>query len=98
MPDILAILVSERDKLNRAIAAFGGDVSSVIGRLTKSVAQGKRTASLEARARMAAAQKARWAKAKVKPRKRGPVKMSDEAKAKISKAMKARWAARKKAS
>jgi NUMOD3 motif len=96
MPDILAILVSERDKLNRAIEAFGGEVSNAIVRLTKSAAPGKRTVSPEARAKMAAAQKARWANVKVTPRKRGPVKMSDEAKAKISKAMKARWAARKK--
>jgi len=102
MPDILAILVSERDKLNRAIEAFGGEVGNAIIRFTKvskpgKRAPGKRTMSAEARAKIAAAQKARWAKVKAMPRRRGPLKMSAEAKAKISKAKKAWWAAKRKA-
>jgi len=101
MPDILAILVSERNKLNRAIEAFGGEIGHAIIRFTESAksnkrASGKKPMSPEARARIAAAQRARWAKVKATPRKRGPLKMSAEAKAKISKAMKARWAAKKK--
>lgn len=96
MPDMLAMLISERDKLNRAIQAFGGEVSKATARLTKTVASSKRTLSHEVRARIAAAQKARWAKVKATPRKRGPLKMSAEAKAKISKAKKAWWAAKKK--
>jgi hypothetical protein len=100
MPDILGMLISERNKLNRAIEALGGEVGNAIIRLTKvgkpgKRASGKRTMSAEARAKIAAAQKARWAKVKATPRKRGPFTMSAEAKAKISKAMKARWAAKK---
>jgi len=101
MPDILAMLISERDKLNRAIEALGGEVGNAIIRLTKSAkpekaASSKRPISAEARAKMAAAQKARWAKVKAASRQRGPLKMSAEAKAKISKAKKAWWAAKKK--
>jgi hypothetical protein len=36
MSDILAILAAERDKLNRAIEALGGEVGNAIIRLTKS--------------------------------------------------------------
>jgi choline dehydrogenase-like flavoprotein len=103
MPDILAILISERDKLNRAIEAFGGEIGNAVIRLTKvgnpaKRSGSKRTISAEARARMAAAQKARWAKAKVTIPKKGPFKMSAEAKAAISRAKKAWWAAKKKGS
>jgi len=35
MSDILALLVSERNKLNRAIEALGGDLGHAIIRLTK---------------------------------------------------------------
>jgi hypothetical protein len=101
MPDILAMLVSERNKLNRAIEALGGDLGKAIIRLTKAGTHGKRpksrrTMSAEARARIAAAQKARWARARGqsgamgKPRKK--FTMSPEAKAKIAAAQKARWA------
>jgi hypothetical protein len=95
MPDILEMLTAERDKLNRAIEALGGQVGSAIIRLTKT---GKRKPmSAAARARIAAGQRARWAKAKVQSAERSVKKfvMSAEARAKISKAMKARWAAKK---
>ena len=72
--------------------------------------KGKRTMSAAGRAKIAAAQKARWAKinGKASPKKAAPAKaavkaapkkkvMSPEAKAKIAAAMKARWAAKKKA-
>lgn len=56
---ILAALKNERDKLNRAIAALSG----VAGGGQSSA---KRTLSAAARARISAAQKARWAKLKKK--------------------------------
>jgi hypothetical protein len=62
MPDILAILTAERDKLNRAIEALGGEIGHATIRLTKQENPGKRIVSAAARAKMAAAQKARWAK------------------------------------
>jgi hypothetical protein len=62
MPDILEMLTAERDKLNRAIEALGGQVGSAIIRMTKTGR--KRHVSAAARAKMAAAQRARWAKVK----------------------------------
>ncbi len=68
--------------------------------------RGKRTMSPDARARIAAAQRARWAKVKGAPaapakvaaaqpaKKRG---LSPEGRARIVAALKARWAAKKKA-
>ena len=65
----------------------------------------KRTMSAAGRARIAEAQKARWAKTKgssspskasAKPAPKSTA-VSDERRAKLSAAMKARWAARKKA-
>jgi hypothetical protein len=101
VPDILAMLVSERNKLNRAIEALGGEVGNAVVPPTKPAkpdkpSSSKRTVSPEVRARMAVAQEARWAKAEETPRRRGPLKMSAEAKAKMSKAKKAWWAAKKK--
>ncbi len=69
---------------------------------------GRRTMSPEARERIAAAQRARWAKSKgtsnssaasassIKPAKKGKRTMSPETKAKMAAAMKARWAAAKR--
>jgi hypothetical protein len=92
MPDILEMLTVERDKLNRAIEVLGGQVGSAIIRATA------RRKTSAARARIAAGQRARWAKAKVQSAEESVKKfvMSAAAKAKISKAMKARWAAKKK--
>jgi hypothetical protein len=68
----------------------------------KAVKSGKRTMSPEARARIAAAQRARWAKSKgttakapvaAPKKKRG--KLSPEGRAKIVAALKARWAAKR---
>ncbi len=62
---------------------------------------GKRTMSAEARARIAAAQRARWAKSKgtVKASIAAPTKrkgkLSPEGRAKIVAALKARWAAKR---
>jgi len=64
-------------------------------------ANGKRTMSASARARIGAAQKARWAKVKgkkaAKPAGAGRRKMSPAARAKIAAAAKARWAKAKAA-
>jgi hypothetical protein len=62
-------------------------------------ANGKRTMSASARARIAAAQKARWAKVKGKQAAKpaGRRRMSAAAKAKIAAAAKARWAKAKAA-
>lgn len=69
---------------------------------------GRRTMSAEARERIAAAQRARWAKSKdsadsgtasvksSRPGKKGKRTMSPETKAKMAAAMKARWAAAKR--
>jgi hypothetical protein len=65
------------------------------------VASGKRTMSASARARIAAAQKARWAKVKGKKPAvsagTGRRKMSPAARAKLAAAAKARWAKAKAA-
>jgi len=61
---------------------------------------GKRTMSVSARAKIAAAQKARWAKVKGKKAAKpaaGRRKMSPAARAKIAAAAKARWAKAKAA-
>jgi len=57
---VLATLKKERDKLNRAIVALSGSASSSGG--------GRRKLSAEARERIAAAQRKRWAKFKAKKR------------------------------
>jgi hypothetical protein len=63
----------------------------------------KRTMSPESRARIAAAQKARWAKLKGKSAPEAPAKprkkkggLTPEGRARLAASMKARWAARKK--
>jgi hypothetical protein len=91
MPDILEILTAERDKLNRAIEALSVGIGTALGRMARLE---KRTMSAAARARISAAQKARWAKAKgqvavAKPNKRA---MSPEARARIAAGARARWA------
>ena len=104
--DIVAILRSERDRvarqlkrLNAALTAFAG---SYVG---NSSGRGRRRLNAAARARIAAAQRARWAK--IKGRKseasatagarKGKRTMSAAAKAKIAAAQRARWAKIKKA-
>ncbi len=67
--------------------------------VSKQGKKGKRTFSAESRAKMAAAQKARWAKAGAVTSEEKPVKkakgkrtLSPEAKARIGEAQKKRWA------
>jgi hypothetical protein len=92
MPDILAMLTSERDKLNRAIEALGGEIGHAIIRITRNTK--RRTMAVEARAKIAAGQRARWAKARVESTEKAVKKftMSAAAKAKIAAAQRARWA------
>ncbi|PYV90130.1 MAG: hypothetical protein DMG90_09825 [Acidobacteria bacterium] len=106
--DIAAILRSERDRvarqlegLNAALAAFAG---SYVGKTNGG--RGRRTLTAAARTRIAAAQRARWAK--IKDRRVGTSAttgarkakrtMSVAAKAKIAAAQRARWAKIKKGS
>ena len=96
--DVLQTLKSERDraqnelnKLNTAIKALGGSTG------TQRFASKRPTLSAAARARIAAAQRARWAK--VRGRKQNIVSMprakktmSAAARRKIAAAQRARWA------
>jgi hypothetical protein len=102
---IVSALTAELNRINQAIAALEGS-SPRLGRPPKS-SMGKRTMSASARARISAAQKARWAKQKgtSAPKKASaPAKkvtarkpMSPAARKKLSALAKARWAAAKKA-
>jgi hypothetical protein len=99
--NVLQALKSERDrlqkdvnKLNAAINALGGSAS-----LGRTMASKRSTLSSAARARIAAAQRARWAKIRAKggqkqnvvsmPKKKT---MSAAARRKIAAAQRARWA------
>jgi hypothetical protein len=107
--------IEEALSLKKQIAALQEKLGSLFGSddgekpKTKTISKkgGKRTMSVEARERIAAAQRARWAKSKgtptvapktatkaaATPKKEG---LSPEGRAKLAAAMKARWAARKK--
>jgi hypothetical protein len=111
MPDILAMLISERNKLNRAIEALGGEIGHAIIRITKTgpvgpgsggtggirkgrsgPKPGQRFHTAASRAKIAAAQRARWAKSKgqlAAPAKRT---FSAAARARIAAGARARWA------
>ena len=105
--DILDYLKAELTKLDGAITALEGS-SPRRGHPPKSLqsATGKRTMSASARAKISAAQKARWAKQKGKsaskkaapPAKKATARkpMSPSARKKLSLLAKARWAATKK--
>ena len=98
------------ESLQRKLSAIlGGKSSAPVGETKgeKSRQAGKRLISAKARAKMAAAQQARWAKAKgaalpakaaakAAPKKAGGI--TKAGRAKLSAAMKARWAAKKGAS
>jgi hypothetical protein len=92
---ILAELRTERDRIERAIAAIEGLNSTALGSVTGAprAARTRRRFSAATRARMAAAQRARWAKAKPaqasKPARRV---MSRAARNRIAAAQRARWA------
>jgi hypothetical protein len=101
-----AVTIAEQiEALQAKLASLvggGGSVVSAPKAVSAPAAKpGKRTMSAEARARIAAAQRARWAKSKgvakapaASPtKKRG--KLSPEGRAKIVAALKARWAAKR---
>jgi hypothetical protein len=104
-----AIGISEQiEKLQAELAAIFGGRSTVsvgsVAALPVGRKKGKRQMSPEARERIAAAQRLRWAKAKgekpadaTKPAKAGKKKrkLSPEGRARIVAALKARWAKKK---
>ena len=112
--NIVAQLRQEASRIERAIAALVGVGSKSTRRgrppkasqAVKSTAPKRRTMSASARAKIAAAQRARWAKQKgqagakkaTAARKKGAGRkpMSAAMRKRLSALMKARWAARKK--
>ena len=112
---IVAQLRQEASRIEHAIAALAGLGSQQarrgrprkVNKGLKASGRKRRTMSASARAKIAAAQRARWAKQKGKaaPKKTEPhlkktagrKPMSPAMKKKLSGLMKARWAARKKA-
>jgi hypothetical protein len=105
MSDILSSLTTNQLRrainLKEKIEALNKELASILGASTPGYAPKKSGMSAAGRARVAAAQKARWAKIKAaKPTGNAPAKrrkMSAAAKARISAAAKARWAKAKAA-
>ncbi len=92
------------EQLRRAVAlkeqieALAGELRGVLG--SPPIKRGRRTRSAATRARMAAAQRARWANARgttPKKARRARRKISAAGRARIAAAAKARWAAAKRA-
>jgi len=78
--------------IKEQIDTLENELGNILGG-TSGTGSGKRTMSASARARIAAAQKARWAKVKGGSASGAPKrKMSAAARAKIAAAAKARWA------
>jgi hypothetical protein len=112
---IVEQLKQERNRIDQAVAALVGLGSQTARRgrppktsqAVQSTAPKRRTMSASARAKIAAAQRARWAKQKGQARAKkataarkeaaGRKPMSAAMRKKLSALMKARWAARKKA-
>jgi len=94
---ILAELRSERDRIDRAISALA-TVNSTghprAGRPPRAAQRPRRRVRMSAdgRARIAAAQRARWAKAKQAQSPKPMRKMSQVARRKIAAAQRSRWA------
>jgi len=64
MTDLLSMLHHERAALARKLAGVDAAISALNGSAAPKAAKGRRTMSAAARARISAAQKKRWAKAK----------------------------------
>jgi hypothetical protein len=95
---IVAELRAERDRLDKAIAALNGvSTQPRRGRPPKAVQTSvrpkrRRRMSAAGRARIAAAQRARWAKVKQSQASKPVRRMSAAARRKMSRLMKQRWA------
>lgn len=96
--NLTAAQLRKAAQLQEQIAKLKGEVDQILGSSEKSLVQpAKRKMSAAGRAKIIAAQKARWAKVKsnkpkAKPTKKAGRKLSPEARAKIVAAQKARWA------
>jgi hypothetical protein len=95
--DVVEMLKNERDRLSKEMKAIGAALSAFGGAYGKGTAR-RGVISAAGRARIAAAQRARWAKVKAKgehanvvtmPKKRT---MSASARRRIAAAQRARWA------
>ncbi|HEV2715763.1 MAG TPA: hypothetical protein VGU64_10905 [Terriglobales bacterium] len=101
--DMIALLRTERDKVARQLHGLNAALAAFAGTYTTGSFRPRRQMSAAARARIAAAQKARWAKVrgeqKVVPiaSKTGKRTMSAAARRKIAASKKAWWAARRRA-
>jgi hypothetical protein len=67
--EIIQSLKEERNRIDAAIAALGGSGSSSHARTSTNGTRKRRTMSAEAKARISAAQKKRWAKIKTAKKK-----------------------------
>jgi len=93
--DILAQLKAERDKAAQQVNALDTAIRALSGLNSTGATRGRRTMSAAARAKIGAAQRARWAKVKgqqkvvsIAPKRR---RMSAAGLANIRKATKVRW-------
>jgi len=93
--DILAQLKAERDKVAQQVSALDTAIRALNGMNSTGARRGRRTMSAAARARISAAQRARWAKVKgqrkvvsIAPKRR----ISAAGLARIRAATRARWA------
>ncbi len=107
--DLTTSQLKQAVQIRETIESLQAKLDSILGGSAKPKQKverpGKRTMSASGRAKIAAAQKARWAKVKEKPSSgkatAKPVakkkSFSPERRAKLAAAMKARWATKKKA-
>jgi hypothetical protein len=86
---IVKQLKKERDRVERELSGLNAALSAFVGVYKGAKPTGKqRTMSASARRKISLAQKARWAKQKVKPRRT----MSAAGRKRIAAAQRARWA------
>ena len=93
--DIIALLKAERDKAAQQVDALDTAIRALSGMNSTGAKRGRRTMSAAARARIAASQKARWARTRsqkvvpIAPKRR---RISAAGLANIRAAQRARWA------
>jgi hypothetical protein len=101
--DMIALLRTERDKVARQLNGLNAALAAFAGTYKTGSSRPRRQMSAAARARIAAAQKARWAKVRGEQKavpiasKTGQRTMSAAARRKIAASKKAWWAARRRA-